>query len=57
LHHPDFDWCDFWERASVEDWGREHPVVKQFDVEARARAIAATFHGDEETRSSSAGAL
>ncbi|CAL1158829.1 unnamed protein product [Cladocopium goreaui] len=47
LHHPDFDWCDFWERASVEDWGREHPVVKQFDVEARARAIAATFHGDE----------
>lgn len=47
LHHPDFDWCDFWERASEEDWGREHPVVKQFDVEARARAIAATFHGDE----------
>ena len=47
LHHPDFDWCAFWERASEEDWGRQHPVVKNFDAKARARAIAATFHGDE----------
>ena len=46
LQGAQWDWSDFWERASHEEWGRDHPVL-QLSVEERRCAMACSLHGDE----------
>ena len=46
LQGPEWDWGSFWERASREDWGCNHPVLG-LAPEMRACAVACSLHGDE----------
>ena len=46
LQSEGWSWCEFWRAAASEDFMKGHPVL-QFEESRQARAVGASFHGDE----------